>query len=216
MTVYDGPHEFSAQPLHGLAPLLDGTRLNSSFAFVETEVGGGAVVFEKRSGKRDIQVRLSDTALPINFQAKQWEFEQQASSESEWNLIREMSAGVRSVYFVPYTTVTDEWILAAGTNNLTLSRDRAESAVATFESVLYTSSATLDGVTQTIVETTPSTGEVQLTGNRSVVVTGASGGERLVVRYYAAFVVVAVIEGEELQDFNLKVRQVRLLEVSPS
>lgn len=180
------------QPIGTRAPLLAGEQFSrTAFERVDS-AAGQAHYLVTGAGRAAIQYGYTSSGSSIVPQLYTWVQTQQLGRESEVRLIDRLSRSDESVLWVPMTVETEVFTLSGGgAESFKLARSEARAAEPLFPAVAqYPNRAWISGSEKTVVTTTPAdSSEVQVHGT-TVAVTGAVAGQRLEVRYYAAYSVV--------------------------
>ena len=205
-----GPVEF-AQPLYADPPILDGVALPEAFATTRTPQRGHVNILGTADLGSIVQVSYRGAITPLASAYYQWGWAQRASDESGWLTVGGVISRGRPVWWVPHDTVIESFISAEGATTFTLGRFLAEAKEPLFDTVSFPHVVLLNGVIQTIVPSSPSAGEVSLSG-KTVTTPALVVGDVLEVRYYPAYAVIMLPATQALAAFNLLNRPIIALE----
>lgn len=209
------PTRFPVQPSGAGFPLLAGATFPRLAFEREESAAGQAHYFVTGNGRAGVQLGYTAQGSSLIPQGYTWVQVQQLGNESEARLIDRITRSGEAVLWVPMTVETEVFTLAGGgAESFTLARSEARAVEPLFPAVAqYPNKAWVDGVEKTVVTGTPAdSSEVQVTGT-TVATTGAVAGQRLEVRYYPAFSVVARQSAFRFVDGFDQTRAVELLEV---
>jgi hypothetical protein len=122
------------------------------------------------------------------------------------------------VWIVPYLVETEVWSLPGGASTRTLARPLASAKYSAFETTLFVTRAFVNGVEQTVIDTSPpSANEITVgatAGGKDVETPALTAGAVLEIRYYAAYPVIFLNAPETVVGFNVIRRDVSFVEVN--
>lgn len=213
-----GAARFANQPIGVNALVIDGVRFGEPIAVTKTPTSAGASVFEMGDRSRIVQIPLVSSSESTNPQFYEFGWVQEAGTEEEWFLVDGLRASARSVFVVPYLVETEVWSLPGGASTRALARPLASAKYGAFESTLFGTRAFVNGVEQTVVDTSPpSANEITVgatAAGTDVETPVLTAGAVLEVRYYPAYPVIFLNAPETVVDFNVIRRDVSFVEVN--
>lgn len=199
------------QPLYADPPIIDGVVLPQAFATTRAPQKGHVNLLGTADQGTIIQIAYRGPATPEASAYYQWAWSQRASDEDGWNTITSVISFGRPVWFVPHDVVTETFLAVASQTEFTLGRFIANAKEPLFDNVSNPHRVFLDGVEQTIVASSPSSGEASLAG-KTVTTPALSVGQKLEARYYPAYAVVLPPPAQNLLAFNTLDRQLIAIE----
>jgi hypothetical protein len=207
---YDG---WTRSPYHNTIRL-DGQYVHEAGIVPRTKTpAAGAAMLPMADGGTLYQVPLADTTgvSPFIVSAYRWPLDLQADTEAGWFLLESCSKRGAAVELIDFDYEVESFTAGPSTTSFILPRPTASSAWAGFPTSEYPTQAYVNGVAQTVVESAPGAGEVQVVG-RNVTTPALSNGDVLEIHYVAAFQVVVPPLPTRLARFGDLVMTVELTE----